>query len=1313
MTGEYCAQQTNIQKERQKLHDKGEINAFVVMNFSSISDVVYESRIAPFIKQLNQYLYLDNRSNRIACVSSSSLSDLNDYNPISFSDIKDAIIESARRDSLQFRQKLKAYIAKKPANEKDYSGNKKVYFGDIDIIFPDFKELYTQHPLMNSEKQQLGDYLHTLDKAGELGKLFDSFAWRNKAEYYQSFLWKNVSKIHVHRADSNPVSNYIICNRICQQMQTADLIVVDVSVESANVFYEFGLATAFHKLILPICFSESFYEMKLPPKLEDAILAIQHKQLKTQTKDFIKKAEALEEDPPLKDLEKHIDCYPWRRVLFEHFGIRHQRNIHNDQIPYNSVRYLNSNVVFSEKYGFTDYQYNHFPYNAKKDKKATSASPAPTVGQTIYDWLQRSYNKASAHNYNSVIVYTMDRILDKNQAGHCIVNFYYNITKPMLDKHCFCGDRVAILGQPNRIIEDPKDSKTDRKLLYGVSDLIRIGMDEATYEAERRCIKTSDYMTHSVFEELTKQWMDAAEQAIKTHIRNRCILLNPETPIYVTQYQDGIQHNLDDVEQKIITADKPDQHDYRFFCLYHVMLDTLRYTNEVVVDLSSNSVQSMFWLGAAHGSNIYTITVRHEISDKEKIWSGIETVQKDRPIFDIGGLWTAMLRYDETENFYHQLALIQQGIEQNTKLMLPETDLESIEADVSKQLYSPTHNLHQYLSPNYDDAEKDFYYLLRQKNRSESFALESYYRDCFWRHMLRDNQLHLFLPMSDSEDFEGPRLHLIKWDVDAIAELSHYLSKRKIIGKYQFDTLRKNEFYGCDDQSGQTRAAKENFISIGNQTKPLQGSDKKALSLAEYINEYCTTLHPVRYMYKQLQIMAKTRTNELFPVQDRGFAFNNESPVHAQFFTPTCTNCLAYQVNCYDPTQTTHDKSDETLSFPDTIKLIWNPVIAENGKVESHFTVQEPINSSFLSNFHFRFLESSDHSIVATVQCSAYSHNEVLSSKLNDTFGFFFNSGLTLIKSSSDSNKFSGNYKVSCSCDVPEKLILTILSKYGLQMGNNAATLCEVNYSCNTAGITSIPSFTMPAQLVLWREPQNIVAHQQDMKDHADTEDTNHDYKYHVSLVGVSGPATKALTSLLVDKDQKKRILNSTSDNLHQYLPLNSLQTHLRTKFSEEFCKRLETTLAQITTTGNDGSSGESSDNSLAFTSDEIAKVLFLTETYLSTVLYQYFLPFLSQADEKRIYHALEAFLLTLDSKDDHDFEVLVSGKVSKILTPLKEVLADFRGVEAIYKVHVTVDTSTNQTDNRKIIGIEQWCDENNDPVITCLFADKPSKIGE
>lgn len=77
-----------------------------------------------------------------------------------------------------------------------------------------------------------------------------------------------VDKINVIRADSDPASNYIICSRICQQMQIADLIIVDVSSQNPNVFYEFGMAVSLDKLILPVCFSESFYKLEIPEEIK-------------------------------------------------------------------------------------------------------------------------------------------------------------------------------------------------------------------------------------------------------------------------------------------------------------------------------------------------------------------------------------------------------------------------------------------------------------------------------------------------------------------------------------------------------------------------------------------------------------------------------------------------------------------------------------------------------------------------------------------------------------------------------------------------------------------------------------------------------------------------------------------------------------------------------------------------------------------------------------------------------------------------------------------------------------------------------------
>lgn len=55
------------------------------------------------------------------------------------------------------------------------------------------------------------------------------------------------------RADDVRQVGFVICEKICKKVQEADYIVVDVTFDNPNVFYEFGLAAALRKSIVPIC----------------------------------------------------------------------------------------------------------------------------------------------------------------------------------------------------------------------------------------------------------------------------------------------------------------------------------------------------------------------------------------------------------------------------------------------------------------------------------------------------------------------------------------------------------------------------------------------------------------------------------------------------------------------------------------------------------------------------------------------------------------------------------------------------------------------------------------------------------------------------------------------------------------------------------------------------------------------------------------------------------------------------------------------------------------------------------------------------
>lgn len=680
MTGEYCSQKTNIQREKTKLYNKNqekiEITAFVIMNFSDMSDVVYRQRIKKLTESLKKYLYMDIKNNRLYCC--------------------------------------------------------------VD---------------QNFEMQGTGQ----------------------------------IDKINVVRSDSDPASNYVICSRICMQMQIADLIIVDVSLQNPNVFYEFGMAVALDKLILPICFSESFYEMNLPEEVRE------------ETNYEVR-----------KKLEHHIDCYPWRKALFEYYGIRFKKkkNVDDTGEPL-GTRYMKfEEYIEQEKYGFSDEKYNQFPYDEickiKPDGKKEK------VGITIYNKLREQYNEAWEEN-NTLIVYTMEGYLNEEQAGLCIVNFYHTITERMQKEQCFCGERVGVLVQGQGIPENDKDAKRQRHLLYNVGEIIHIGVNQATYFAAKVKAKSEEVLTNPtyLFETGNEGKLSSSVKEIKTyvkeHISNRSMIIYPDNPIYVERLKQF---------QSDLIPEKSEENCYPLnaFCLYNVMLKTLRYTNEIVVDITNNNLQSLFWLGAAHGSEIYAITVKQELSEQEKEIINTNPKETNRNVFDVAGLWTAYYYSHDTEGFYQQLALAQFGIEKHSKIIPVDISFYGIK----KWEYF---ELDDYSDEDLFNPEKSIKQRKTNIQKKDKLALESYYRRRFWNAMLRFNRLRIYISQRDdinTRNEDEPIVRAAKWDMDAVSALTHYLSKRSLIGEYVVITLPNKE--------RDVAANNVNFICVGQPANPLEDS---------------------------------------------------------------------------------------------------------------------------------------------------------------------------------------------------------------------------------------------------------------------------------------------------------------------------------------------------------------------------------------------------------------------------------------------------------------------------------------------------------
>lgn len=711
MSGEYCSQQSNIQREREKLYAEDSIRAFVIMNFSDMSDVVYEWRIKSFVEALSSYLYFDKENQRLYC---SSVADDNNCN-------------------------------------KD----------------------------------------------------------------------KMVKNIEVSRSDSAPASNYVVCNRICQQLQIADLVIVDVSSQNANVFYEFGMAVALGKMILPICYSESFYKMAIPEKLKDRYWK-------------------------LKDTEEvahHIGLFPWRKDLFEYYGIRYKagmsgragvREQGKPDNKKNKTHYVAFETATDPENGFSDVKYGRFPYHEIVPESGDKNKQ--TIGWEIYDKLSNNYNDAKPTD-NTLVVYTMDSFLNKEQAGQCIVNFYRSITARMDQEKCFCGERVGVLVQENVIPESEKDAKEHIDILYNIGEIIQIGTNQATYLAAEEKIYSNDDFSklEEIGQENTTEQGEGQrrniERFVREHSKNRAMRIYPNNPVFVDRLKNLLHKDI--LETGVLDAGQADNCcNLDSFCLYHVMLRTLRYTNEVVVDVSDNCLQSLFWLGAAHGSDIYAITVIHEKTDMEKNYTEGADIEKEqnvnkkenRNVFDVSGLWMAILKKNDTGGFYQQLASVQRGIEQRSKLMLANNNNEFYKQEVKELLFPGSNTT---LCEN--KPKEAFKKLLHQKVKDEREKMESYYRERFWKPLLSYNQLCIYLSQMNEkgQDDQEPRLCMSKWDYDAVAVFSNYLSKRKLIGEYYLVSLPR----GRAKTETELDPRKINYVCVGSESQPL------GEGLPEYISE--------------------------------------------------------------------------------------------------------------------------------------------------------------------------------------------------------------------------------------------------------------------------------------------------------------------------------------------------------------------------------------------------------------------------------------------------------------------------------------------
>lgn len=167
------------------------------------------------------------------------------------------------------------------------------------------------------------------------------------------------------------------------------------------------------------------------------------------------------------------------------------------------------------------------------------------------------------------------------------------------------------------------------------------------------------------------------------------------------------------------------------------------------------------------------------------------------------------------------------------------------------------------------------------------------------------------------------------------------------------------------------------------------------------------------------------------------------------------------------------------------------------------------------------------------------------------------------------------------------------------------------------------------------------------------------------------------------------------------------LQLRVREKISKILIDELKIEIDKIlaNTDGNKLENGRNRYRNL---------VLYAIYSYLSTVLYRYFLPFLTDKDIHRIQNDIYIFVNSMKAANhspfriyginDKSFSTLESGQcplisdegviriIKMIPDKVRIVLHNFKGIEAFYEVRVKHYDSNDQrkkTDNRKVTAIK------------------------
>lgn len=472
--------------------------------------------------------------------------------------------------------------------------------------------------------------------------LFDD---NGELKYKEAETLSNIEDIRFTRADLEISTGHVVCNRVCDPIQQADIVVVDVSHPNPNVFYELGLAFSMGKRVLPICFTKRYYF-----------------EIKSENKEGLESSNNVESFPWLKELHQFFSLYCFAKDT--------------------PKRYPKYTVSEERK------KYEQYPFSVK----SINFHAAEIMYALLGDPMEEKENT----NFNTLMLYS-EKGFENKETFETVIKNTKRLADALHNPELFHGDRILIIAQNEKLYEEDKDSKHGKLIGYNVADITQFSVIKAI----RQVAQETAYLCYSSKKQNNVDripWYGAPfiaypksplflERIMKNLHRELAFLgaeingdlvkadfiklTKQEEPVTLLELICSYIKNktIDNSEQSVPELETP------FYTYLNVMITYMRYAKQVIIDTHANDITAYFWMGVCHAAGVDTIRIERNYTENDrKMEEGkTDNIQNDveheiayyrsiRPVFDVAGLWCAYINANNIENLCYQLYLVESGI---------------------------------------------------------------------------------------------------------------------------------------------------------------------------------------------------------------------------------------------------------------------------------------------------------------------------------------------------------------------------------------------------------------------------------------------------------------------------------------------------------------------------------------------------------------------------------------------------------------------------------------------------------------------------